>query len=229
MNVLISNDDGIDASGIAVMEEIASEIGDPVVFAPFQQQSGVGHQVTIDRSIQIDQVGENRFAVHGTPADCVRIAVSEFDFDFKMMLSGINSGGNLGVDVLMSGTAAAAREASYFGIESYAVSQYRSKQFVSNWDISKALARRGIEFVKGKSGSVQGFWNINLPCVAERSQRGNEVPVRLCKLDRNPHKISYQKQENRFQYAGVYQDRIRDPSSDVDLCFGGAVTVTRCQ
>lgn len=228
MNILICNDDGIDAPGIQAMEELASEFGQPIVFAPAVQQSGRGHQVTVDGPIVVRQLEEFRFAIDGSPADCVRVAITEYGFEFGMALSGINSGGNLGVDVYMSGTAAAAREASYFGIDSIAVSQYRSRTHQEDWNRSSKLARRGIEFALGRKDAEDGFWNINLPCVTDISATGHEVPIRLCKLDRNPHRVAYERSANQLIYQGVYQNRPRDISSDVELCFGGAVTVTRC-
>ncbi len=234
MHILICNDDGIGAEGILALEELAADFGTPVVFAPETQQSGIGHQVTVDGPIGVKQVSENRYSVSGTPGDCVRIAVSQFDFDFELMFSGINSGGNLGVDVYMSGTAAAAREASYFGLESFAISQYRSKNYTPNWGLSKSLTQRALEFVRNRPDPGPGFWNINLPCTSQFSDSGHAGPVRVCKLDRNPHKLAYEKKSDTLEgqmeltYAGVYQDRPRDHSTDVDLCFGGVVTATRC-
>ena len=228
MNILISNDDGIDAPGIRALERWAEGLGNPIVFAPRVQHSGCGHQVTVDRPISINQVAGNRYAVDGTPADCVRIALTQFDFDFQWMLSGINSGGNLGVDVYMSGTAAAAREASWFGLQSFAISQYRSRDFVEDWERSVVLASRGIDFVKHRKEVGPGFWNINLPCISEVSDAGHEIPVRICKLDTRPHQVRYREEDEGFVYSGSYQDRPRDQATDVELCFGGAVSVTRC-
>ncbi len=228
MNVLITNDDGIDAPGLQALEELASEYGTPITFAPTKQHSGCGHQVTVDRPISVDSISKNRFAVSGTPADCVRVAVASFDFDFEMVLSGINAGGNLGIDVFMSGTAAAAREASYFGIPSFALSQYHKKGFASNWANSIKLARRGIEYVAKKQVGEEGFWNINLPSLdTDVTEAANEVPVRVCRLDRKPHKIAFERTDNKYSYIGNYQKRHREPNSDVELCFGGAVTVSR--
>lgn len=227
-HILISNDDGIDAPGLLALENLAAEFGKPVTFAPESQQSGVGHQVTVDKPIRVDQVSDHRFAVRGTPADCVRVAVSEFDFEFSMMLSGINSGGNLGVDIFMSGTAAAAREASYFGLKSFAISQYRSQKFEADWKHSARLTQKAIEFIQSKSSAGPGFWNINLPCTRVSRPANHDFPVRLCKVDRHPHAISYVNEQQSFVYDGVYQERPRDPASDVDLCFSGAITVSLC-
>ena len=228
MNVLITNDDGIDAPGLKALEKLASEYGTPVTFAPTKQHSGCGHQVTVDRSISVTSVSSNRFAVSGTPADCVRVAIASFEFDFQMVLSGINAGGNLGIDIFMSGTAAAAREASYFGIPSVALSQYHKKGFASNWENSIKLARRGIDHIGKKQVEEDGFWNINLPSIdAKVSESANEIPLRICRLDRKPHKVKYEEKENSFTYVGNYQERNREPNSDVELCFGGAITVSR--
>lgn len=228
MNVLITNDDGIDAPGIQALEKLAAEYGTPITFAPTEQHSGCGHQVTVDKAIAVTSASANRYAVSGTPADCVRVAIASFEYDFQMVLSGINAGGNLGIDVFMSGTAAAAREASYFGIPSFALSQYHKKGFASNWESSIRLARRGIEFVSQKQVDEEGFWNINLPSIdSVVTESANEIPVRMCRLDRKPHKIAYEQNGDDFTYVGNYQERKREPNSDVELCFGGAVTVSR--
>lgn len=228
MRILISNDDGIDAPGLKTLVDMVSGFAEPVVFAPEKEQSGAGHRVTVDRSILVREIEPNRFAVQGTPADCVRIALFEYDFEFDLMLAGINDGGNLGVDVYMSGTAAAAREASYCGLPSIAISQYKRRGRQVDWGQSAMLAWRGIEQARARNVADDGFWNVNLPCIDEVGANGSSVPVRFCKLDRNPHRIRYERNGDRLTYEGIYQERPRDPASDVDLCFGGAVTISRC-
>lgn len=228
MNVLITNDDGIGAEGILALEELASQWGTPYVFAPAVEQSGSGHQVTVDRPIAVETIDSHHFAIKGTPADCVRVALSCYDIHFGLVLSGINSGGNLGVDVFMSGTAAAAREASYFGIDSFAISQYRGKDFQANWQQSAEMSQRAIEFARTQVVDGPGFWNVNLPSINGSSEMMNsEIPARLCRLDRSPHRLAYEQEQNGYQFVGTYQDRPRETGADVSLCFGGAITVTR--
>ncbi|MDB4671657.1 5'/3'-nucleotidase SurE [Pirellulaceae bacterium] len=229
MNILITNDDGIDAPGLAAMESLASRYGTPYTFAPKTEQSGVGHRVTISQQLDVIQESEFRYSVDGTPADCVRIAIHAFALKFGMVLSGINAGGNLGVDVFMSGTTAAAREASYHGIPSFAVSQYHALGSKPDWEKSIELAKRGVDFAKEKVVQEKGFWNINLPSIPDASEKAVGVPVRICRVDRNPHAIGYERNDHGFTYVGNYQQRPGDPSSDVDLCFGGVLTISYIQ
>src|SRR4051794_4474837 len=110
MKLLLSNDDGIDAPGLQALLKAAGTAGVPLVSAPAGPQSGCSHAVTWEAGVQIEPRGPDRYAVHGTPADCVRLGLLRLAPDAKWILSGINDGGNLGADVYYSGTVAAIRE-----------------------------------------------------------------------------------------------------------------------
>src|ERR671938_1145923 len=123
--ILVSNDDGINATGIKTLERIARELSDDVwVVAPELNQSGAAHSLTLTRPLRIRRLGERHFAVDGTPTDCVLLAIQHIikDRPVDLVLSGINHGGNLADDVTYSGTVAAAMEASILGIPSIAFS-----------------------------------------------------------------------------------------------------------
>src|SRR2546423_579165 len=107
MKFLLTNDDGIDAEGLGALLTATRGFGDPVVVAPVGAQSGVSHRVTWQEGVRIEPRGENRYAIHGTPADCVRLGLLKVAPDAKWILSGINHGANLGADVHYSGTVAA--------------------------------------------------------------------------------------------------------------------------
>src|SRR4051812_36875988 len=124
MKFLITNDDGIEAAGLAALVTAASPLGDPVVVAPAGPQSGVSHAVTWREGVRIEERGDNRFAIHGTPADCTRLGLLRVVPDAKWVLSGINHGSNLGADMYYSGTVAAVREAVLHGWPGIAVSHY---------------------------------------------------------------------------------------------------------
>src|SRR2546423_2447618 len=111
----MSNEDGIDAPGLQALVSASSGLGEPVIVAPAAPQSGSSHTVTWEGAVRIEPRGDNRYAVHGTPADCTRIALLRLAPDAKWVLSGINHGGNLGADVHYSGTVAAVREAVLHG------------------------------------------------------------------------------------------------------------------
>ena len=123
--ILISNDDGVNAEGIAILERVARSLSDDVwVVAPEHEQSGAGHSLSLHKPLRIRKVAERRFAVDGTPTDAVLLAVMEVMKDKRpdLMLSGINRGSNLAEDVTYSGTVSAAMEATLLEIPSIAFS-----------------------------------------------------------------------------------------------------------
>ena len=124
--ILISNDDGIDAPGIKVLEKIARELTDDVwIVAPEMEQSGASHSLTTRRPLRLNEIEPRRYAVDGTPTDCVLLAVKKLLRDHlpDLVLSGVNGGSNVGEDLTYSGTVAAAIEATLLGIPAMALSQ----------------------------------------------------------------------------------------------------------
>ena len=126
MRILLTNDDGYHAPGLAVLEEIAAELSDDVwVVAPAEEQSGAGHSLTLTTPVRLRKHGERRFAVVGTPTDSVMMALGYVMKELKpdLVLSGVNRGGNLAEDVTYSGTVSAAMEGTLYGVRSIALSQ----------------------------------------------------------------------------------------------------------
>jgi 5'-nucleotidase len=126
MRILVTNDDGIHAPGLVALEAIAAELSDDVwVVAPAEEQSGAGHSLTLSEPIRLRKLDERRFAVRGTPTDCVMLALGHVMKDARpdLILSGVNRGGNLAEDVTYSGTVSAAMEGCLAGIRSIALSQ----------------------------------------------------------------------------------------------------------
>ncbi len=115
MRWLVTNDDGVDALGIRALAEVAARLGSPTVVAPAGALSGCSHRVSSDESFCVMSRDSQTHVVHGTPADCVRVGLYALAKDADWVLSGINHGGNLGVDVLHSGTVAAVREGVLHG------------------------------------------------------------------------------------------------------------------
>ena len=121
MRFLLTNDDGIDAPGLQALYDAASQLGEVTVAAPTLVHSGCGHRVTTDAPFAVEEMGTGRFAVAGTPADCVRVALHDLAPRVDWVLSGVNAGGNLGADVYHSGTVAAVREAVLHGVPGVAL------------------------------------------------------------------------------------------------------------
>src|ERR1700675_1397585 len=141
-SVLITNDDGIDAPGLAVLEAVAATLTREVwVVAPEQDQSGVSHSISLHTPVRIRRRGDRRFGVSGTPADCVIVGLRQvMPVLPELMLSGINRGANLGVETVFSGTVGGAMAGLLLGIPSIAISQAFSDRDAVRWDTARQLA-----------------------------------------------------------------------------------------
>ena len=124
MKILISNDDGVNAPGINVLNQALSQLHDTVIVAPDRNRSGASSSLTLDNPIRLNEVSENIYATTGTPADCIHLARSQiFHTDLPdLVVTGINMGANLGDDVIYSGTVAGAIEGTFLGVPAIAVS-----------------------------------------------------------------------------------------------------------
>jgi 5'/3'-nucleotidase SurE len=176
--ILVTNDDGIHAPGLEVLEGIANELGGPGgqvwVVAPDTEQSGASHSLTLTMPLRIREAGPRRFAIRGTPTDCVMLAVNHImkNCGPTLVLSGVNRGGNLGEDVTYSGTIAAAMEGTLLGVPSIALSQtYLDRDYV----IWETAARHGADVIKklcaiGWPADV--LMNVNFPNVEPDKVKG---------------------------------------------------------
>jgi 5'-nucleotidase len=230
MHLLLTNDDGIDAPGLAELQRLASQWGQVTVVAPKHPWSGCGHRICTDREIEVVETRPGWWSVDAFPADCVRIALACLVDSVDWVLAGINDGGNLGADVYMSGTVAAAREAALFGQASVAVSQYRSRHGKLPWVQTAEMASRALDAVMQRPTTIGSYWNINLP---DPSGDGgapiDEIEMVDCPVDANPLPSTYDHNADRrsVMYSGRYQDRLRDEHADVQRCFAGSITISR--
>jgi len=223
MKFLLTNDDGIDAPGLATLEQVVRQIGEVVVVAPDRHLSGCSHQTTTSRPLRLTEVSPSRFMVDGTPADCVRLGLHYIAEDIDWVLAGVNDGGNLGVDVVMSGTVAAAREAAWQGHRAMALSQYRRGGSTDEWEKTAETIRPVLDKLLYESLSARHFWNINLPDSGNQSQ---DAKIVRCGLEPAPLPIRYEQVEGTLVYRGVYQHRARQAGADVDVCFSGHIAVS---
>ena len=164
--ILLTNDDGIYSKGIYALWEAMSEIGDVTIMAPNTEKSAVGHAITISDPIRIEpcvrQGGFKGYAVNGTPADCVKIAINSFlDEPPNIVISGINAGSNIGTNILYSGTVSAAAEGTMLGVPSIAFSLNTFK--ASNYQLSKAVAKKMTKHVLDHSLPKGTLLNVNIP------------------------------------------------------------------
>ncbi|GFZ83301.1 5'-nucleotidase SurE [Rickettsiales bacterium] len=166
MRVLITNDDGIQATGLSVLESIANKIFEEVwVVAPDTECSGFAHSITGLRPIRFRQLSERRFSISGTPADCVIMAVNEIMAHKKpdLVLSGVNRGDNIGECVTYSGTVGAAMEAALSGIPAIALSQAYKRHHPVPWKIAEELGVQLMKKFAAMGWPKKLFLNVNFP------------------------------------------------------------------
>jgi 5'-nucleotidase len=173
MRILLTNDDGIHAEGLAALERIARTLSDDVwVVAPETDQSGYAHSLSLSQPLRLRKIGEKHFAVSGTPTDCVIMGVRRLlPEPPDLILSGVNSGSNIADDITYSGTVAGAMEGALLGIRSVALSQAYNivdQQRIVPYETSEALAPALLEKLVGLDRPAGVFFNLNFPnCPAD--------------------------------------------------------------
>jgi 5'-nucleotidase len=164
--VLIVNDDGVEARGIKLLEEIAREFTDDVwVVAPDEEKSGFSHSISMTVPIRVRKIDDHHFAVKGTPTDCALLAIYEFMGARAptVLLSGINRGANLAEDITYSGTAAAAMEGALLGIRSVALSQVFALGGPVHWATARRFAPPVLARLLSCEWEPGTFVNVNFP------------------------------------------------------------------
>ena len=233
MRILLSNDDGYHAPGLAVLERIAATLSDDVwVVAPADEQSGTGRSLTLTRPLRVRQYGPRRFAVAGTPTDAVMIALAELmDGPPDLILSGVNRGGNLAEDVMYSGTVSAAMEGALAGIRSIALSQ-RYGAHEPGEDVSFACAEeygeRVLRPLLDLDWAPRTMVNVNFPAPEAGPVKGiRVVPQGL--RDYGRVRFDARTDPRGFDYYWLALGGVPDPRDDgTDLVTvtQGYITVT---
>ncbi|MGD0026631.1 MAG: 5'/3'-nucleotidase SurE [Xanthobacteraceae bacterium] len=180
MRILVTNDDGIHAEGLEVCEKIARALSDDIwVIAPEYDQSGVAHSLSLNDPLRLRQIDERRFAVRGTPTDCIIMGVRHVleDKGPDLVLSGVNRGRNAGEDVIYSGTIAGAMEGAVLGIASLALSQaYKSRNGrAPYWETSMRFAPDIIRRVLAEGIPRDVLVNVNFPDCPPEEVKGIAV------------------------------------------------------
>jgi 5'-nucleotidase len=191
--ILIVNDDGVEAPGIKLLEDLAREISDDVwVVAPDEEKSGFSHSISMTIPVRVRAIDERHFAVRGTPTDCALLAIHEFLGEARptVLLSGVNRGANLAEDITYSGTAAAAMEGALLGVRSIALSQVFTPGGEVYWATARRFAPDILRRLIACDWAPGSFVNVNFPdCPPEavagvsvttqdRRQPGSFRPVR---------------------------------------------------
>lgn len=226
MKIVITNDDGYGEPGLEALLQAVAPLGEVIVVAPEAPHSACGHQVTLWSPIKASQPRPGHHVVQGTPADCARLALKVFAPDADWLIAGINPGANLGSDLYQSGTVAAAREAAILGTPALAISQYIGRGSPLDWAASGAVAGEVIADILREDTQKGRYWNVNLPCALDP----DHPPGRqTAPPDKHPHDYRYVAEGERYRLEGVIHDRPRAEGSDVDICFGGRISITQLE
>jgi len=234
MRILLTNDDGVHAPGLAILETIARTLSDDVtIVAPSSEQSGVGRSLTLTRPIRLRQLDEKRFAVAGTPTDAVAMALARImrDAPPDLILSGVNRGANLGEDVSYSGTVSAAMEGALAGIRSIALSQVHAREDAGHdvpFAAAAAWGERVLRPLLDAPWSPRTLVNINFPPVAPGDVRGVRVVEQAL---RDYGRIAFDKRidPRGFDYYWLRLGEIPHTprhNTDMEASADGYVTVT---
>ena len=229
MRILLSNDDGYFAPGLAALAEALCEVGDVVVVAPEQSRSGASNSLTLDRPLFLKKAANGFHYVNGTPTDCVHLAVTGMlDTLPDIIVSGVNLGANMGDDTIYSGTVAAATEGYLLGIPSIAVSltSFEGKNFATAGRVARELVERF---------SRQPVWdpillNVNVPDIPYSQLNGQEV-TRLGRRHKAEPVVKTVSPRNETLYwigaAGAAADA--GPGTDFNAIERGCVSITPLQ
>ncbi len=230
MLILLTNDDGINAPGLVSLQRQLSRLGEVCVVAPATEQSGVGHSITYRTPLIVEEVyhGESRWgwAVEGSPADCVKIGIHELcPRRPDLVVSGINGGLNAGINVLYSGTVAAAIEGAFFGITSVAVSLEYDEH--AAFDRAARLARVVIEQVLEKKEPGPQLYNLNIPTKAlDGAPSVRTVPMDVQRYDDKYEKRSDPWGRDYYWLTGVLKLPAAEHETDLLALAKGHVSLT---
>ena len=233
MQILLTNDDGIYAPGLAAMERHLQKLGEVTVVAPATEQSGVSHSITFLSPLICKEVfdGDRRrgWAVEGSPADSVKIGIFEFCRGRPdLVVSGLNSGLNAGINVLYSGTVAAAIEGAFFGITSFATSLEYNEH--AQYDQAARIACSIIEQVLKRKDDRPQLYNLNIPTAAIDVPRGvRVVPMGVGRYGSHFIKRKDPKGRDYYWATDDPQPPPGDEETDLTALDQGFVTLTPLQ
>jgi len=231
MKILLTNDDGIEAAGLHATYDAIKDLGEVYVVAPARVQSATSHAITLHRPITVTPyVCEtfNGFAVDGRPADCVKLALEELVGPVQLVISGINHGANVGINVHYSGTVGAAREAAFQGVSAIALSLHLGDKTQDHYVRAAGHARAAID-VALKAGIDEGVLiNINVPILDEGAE---PLGIKAVPLNVSPMRDRFTKESDaggKTTYmphdAMAFTDR--GEGTDVDTLYAKYITVT---
>ncbi len=233
MRLLLTNDDGIEAEGLACLERIARTLSDDVwICAPAVEQSGKGRGITLTEPLRVNRMGDRRFAVTGTPTDCVVLAVNDLMPERPdLVLSGVNRGHNVGEDCSYSGTVAGALQGMAFGIRSIALSQSLERfhdEVTAHWETAETHAPPILSRLMAQEWHEGVMWNINFPARAPEAVTEVEVTRQGFRQIGEMHAVKRTDLRGRDYYWMSFRGQKQDhaPGTDLRAMDEGRISVT---
>ncbi|MBP2316029.1 5'/3'-nucleotidase SurE [Azospirillum soli] len=228
--ILVTNDDGIHAQGLKVLEKIARSLSDDVwVVAPEMEQSAASHSLTINRPLRLRKLDEKRYTVDGTPTDCVLLAVNHVMKDARptLVLSGVNQGSNIGEDVTYSGTIAAAMEATLLGVPAIALSQHYDNGNPIDWSTAEAWGADVVRKAVTVAWPKNVLLNVNFPARKAEEVTGIQV-VRHGKRKIGDELLERVDPRGKpYIWIGTLRGEADvAPDTDIHVVFSGGISVT---
>lgn len=232
MNILITNDDGINAPGIISLAKEVSKEHKVIVVAPKEQKSASSHSISINTPIKImeefiDGLNCKCYSVAGTPADCTQVGISLLEDNTDLVISGINKGRNIGTDILYSGTVSAAIEGAIYGVPSIAVSmEVDFERGIEDYSKAVNWLMKILNIAKERYLKSDVVLNLNIPDFKEDEIKG----VKVCKIGKSTYKTNYillesNDKEKTYKTKGT-RNTIETDETDVYYLSKGYVTLT---
>lgn len=232
MRILLTNDDGIQAEGLDCLERIARTLSDDVwIVAPQEEQSGKGRGITLTEPLRVNRLGDKRFAVTGTPTDCVVLAFDLMDVRPDLVLSGVNRGHNVGEDCSYSGTVAGALQGMAFGVRSIALSQSLERfhdEVTAHWETAESYAPGIIRKLLEQDWAPGVVMNLNFPARAPSDVTEVEVTVQGFRKVGEMHPVRRTDLRGRDYYWMAFRGENQDhaPGTDLRAMDDGKISVT---
>ena len=218
MNILLTNDDGVEAYGLSVMKKLLSKYGDVTIVAPKKVMSAKSVSIIIGKAVEVEKVKPNVFAMDGTPADCVAFGLSSLDKKFDLVVSGCNHGLNVSYDTMYSGTIGACLQALTYRVPAIAVSCEH------NFEIVEKHLDEVMNYIENmKMLSTEYLLNINFPVGKEAKE------IKETHIFYRPETTFYVKDEEGKYKAlrEIHDDECLDLKSDVYAVYHDAISITK--
>ena len=230
MNILITNDDGINADGLIALKKSLEKVHSVFIVAPLKEQSGSSHSLTMNMPLRVYEYGKNYYAVDGTPTDCIMLAINKIfeKIKFDLLISGINYGANLGDDITYSGTVAGAMEGCLMGIPSIAISldvNFKKRPVYVHYETAVFVLNKIIE--NGLKFKKDTFLNINVPDLPIEKIKG----IKITRQGKRTYKDVIVENidprgEKYFWIAGTPVVLCKDEDTDIYAVENGYVSIT---